>query len=104
MDNTGSKSGGGNMAFPCGAQAENKSQSAGRQTGLVRVRNDGWIEQGSGFQGVFGQEIGSDQLAPLFGQVLIRQQPLPDLFEAFQKEFADLLVSLGEVSADFVQE
>ena len=29
---------------------------------------------------------------------------LADLFEAFQKEFADLLVPLGEFGGDFVQE
>ena len=104
MDDAGSKSDGGNVPFPGGAQAENKPQSAGWQIGLVRVRNDGWIEQGSGFQGVFGQKIGADQQSPLFGQVLILRQPLADLFEAFQKELADLLVPLGEVGADLVQE
>ena len=92
------------MSFPGGAQAENKSQRAGRQTRLVRVRNDGRIEQGSGFQGVFGQEIGADQQPSLFGEFLIRRQRLADLFEAFQKEFADLLVPLGELSGDFVQQ
>jgi hypothetical protein len=40
----------------------------------------------------------------LLGDFLIRQQQLADLFKAFQKEFADLLVSLGEFSGDFVQE
>jgi hypothetical protein len=96
MDDTGSKSDGGNVSFPSGAQAENKPQSAGREISLVRVRNDGWIEQSSGFQGVFGQEIGADQESSLFGQSLIRQHQVADLFEAFQEEIANLLVSLGE--------
>ena len=50
----------------------NRSAPGGR-SGLVRVRNDGGIEQGSGFQGVFGQEIGADQQPSLFGQVLLRR-------------------------------
>ena len=49
------------MSLAGGAQAEDKSQSAGRQARLVRVRDDGGIEQGRGFQGVFRQEIGADQ-------------------------------------------
>src|ERR1035437_9207268 len=104
MDDTGSKSDGGNVSFPSGAQAENKPQSAGREISLVRVRNDGWIEQSSGFQGVFGQEIGADQESSLFGQSLIRQHQVADLFEAFQEEIANLLVSLGEFREDFLQE
>jgi hypothetical protein len=104
MDDTGSKSDGGNVSFPSGAQAENKPQSAGREIRLVRVRNDGWIEQGSGFQGVFGQEIGADQESSLFGHFLIRQYQLADLFEAFQEEIANVLVPLGEFGGDFVQE
>ena len=55
------------MSFPGGAQAENKTQRAGRQTGLVRVRDDRGIEQGRGFEGVFCQEIGADQQPSLFG-------------------------------------
>ena len=61
------------MSFPGGAQAENKPQRAGRQTRLIGVRNDRRIEQGGGFQGVFGQEIGADQQSSLFGQLLIRR-------------------------------
>jgi hypothetical protein len=40
----------------------------------------------------------------LFGQFLIRQHQVTDLFEALQEEIADLLVALGEFSGDFVQE
>src|SRR5665647_622015 len=104
MDDTGSKSDGGNVSFPSGAQAENKPQSAGREISLVRVRNDGWIEQSSGFQGVFGQEIRADQESSFFGQFLIRRYRLADLFEALQEEAANSLVPLGEFSADFVQQ
>ena len=52
-----------------------RSAPAGR-SGLVGVRNDGRIEQRSGFQRIFGQEIGADQQPSLFGQFLIRQQQL----------------------------
>ena len=92
------------MSFPGGAQAENEPQSAGRQTGLIGVRNDGRIEQRGGFQRVFGQEIGADQQLPLFGDFLIGRQQLADLFEAFQEELANLLVPLGEFGGDFIQE
>ena len=94
MDDAGSESDGGNVAFPGGAQAENEPQGAGREAGLVGVRNDRWIEQGSGFQGVFGEEIGADQEPSRFGQFRVRCQRLAHLFEAFQKELADVLVPL----------
>src|SRR5271167_1501113 len=50
------KSYGRNMSLPRGAQAEDKTQSAGRQVRLVRVRHDGRVEQCSRFQGVFRSE------------------------------------------------
>ncbi len=40
----------------------------------------------------------------MFGNFLIGQQEVSDLFESFQKGFVDLLVSLGEFGGDFVQE
>jgi len=92
------------VSFPSGAQAENKPHGAGRKVSLIRVRNDGWIEQGSGFQRVFGEEIGPDQESPLFGHFLMLQHQVANLFETFQKELANVLVSLREFSGDFVQE
>jgi hypothetical protein len=68
------------------------------------VRDDGGIEKRSGFQRVFGKEIGADQQSPLFGEFLIRQKHPADLFKAFQKEFVDLVVSLREFGGDFVQQ
>ncbi len=90
------------MSLPSGAQAENESQSARWHVGLIRVRDDGGIEQRSGFQRVFGQEIGADQQSPLLGDFPIHPQQLADLLKSFQKEFADLFVALGEFSGDFV--
>jgi hypothetical protein len=40
----------------------------------------------------------------LFGNFVIGQQEIADLFESFQKGFVDLLVSLGEFRRYFVQE
>jgi hypothetical protein len=40
----------------------------------------------------------------LFGNFLIGQQEISDLFESFQKGLVDVLVSLGEFGGDFVQE
>jgi hypothetical protein len=40
----------------------------------------------------------------LFGNFLIGQQEVPDLFESFQKGFVDVLMSLGEFGGYFVQE
>ena len=101
MDDSGSKRDGRNMPFASSAQAENESQRARWQPRLIGVRDDGGIEQRSGFQGVFGQEIGADQQPPLFGEFLIGRQHLADLFKAFQKELADVLVALGELGGDF---
>src|SRR6266480_1603301 len=45
VDDTRSKSDGGNMPLPRGAQAEDKTQSVRRRARLVGVRDDGRIEQ-----------------------------------------------------------
>ena len=92
------------MPLPGGAQAQDKTQRARRQVRLVGVRDDGRIEQGRGFQGEFGKEIGADQQLSLFGKFLIAQQEVADLFESFLKVVADLLVSLGEFGVNLVQE
>jgi hypothetical protein len=68
------------------------------------VRDDGGIEQGCRFQGEFANEIGADQQLSLFGNFLIGQQEVSDLFESFQKGFVDLLVPLGEFGGYFVKE
>jgi len=40
----------------------------------------------------------------LLGDCLIGQQKVADLLESFPKEFANLLVSLGEFGRDFIQQ
>jgi hypothetical protein len=92
------------VSFPSGAQAEDKPQSAGREIRLVGMRNDGWIEQGRGLQGVFGQKIGADQEASLFGQLLIRPNRFADLLEAFQEQIPDSMVPLGELGRYFIEQ
>ena len=63
-----------NVSFAGGAQAEDKTQRAGREIRLVRVRNDGRIEQRRGLQRILGQEIGSDQQLPCLGKSLFQRQ------------------------------
>ena len=92
------------MSLPGGAQAEDKTQSARRKVGLVRVRHDGRIEKGCRFQREFANEIRTDQQLSLFGNLLICQYEVADLFEPFQKGPVDLLVSPREFSGYFVQE
>ena len=102
MDDSGSKRDGRNVPFAGSAQAENESQSAARQAGLIGVRHDGGIEQRGRFQGVFGQEIGADQQPPLFGELPIRQEHVADLFKAFQKELADVLMPRARIRRRFL--
>jgi len=94
VDDTSPKSDGRNVPFPGGAQAENKTQSASRQVCLVRVRNDGGVEQGRRLQRVFRQEIGTDQQLSLFRDFLVVQQEITDLIKALPKELVYLLVPL----------
>jgi hypothetical protein len=100
MEDSGSKRNGRNVPFSGGAETENEAQGAGWQAGLVGVRHDGGIEQRGGFQRVLGQEKGADQQPPLFGNIAIGRQQVVDLFKAFQKDCADLLVPLGEFGGD----
>ena len=91
------------MSLPGGAQAEDKTQSAGRKVRVVRVRDDGRIEQRCRFLGELANKIGTDQELSLIRNFLIGQYEVADLFEPFQKGFVDLLVSLREFSGYFVQ-
>src|SRR5450631_2877327 len=45
MNNAGPERNGGNVSLPGGAQAENEPQRPGSQVSLIRVRDDGGIEQ-----------------------------------------------------------
>ncbi len=60
-------------------------RAPGGRSGLVRMRDDGRIEQRGGFQRVFGQKIGADQQLSLFGEVVTGRHQLADLFKAFQE-------------------
>jgi len=86
------------VSLPGRAQAEDKTQSAERKLGLVRVRDDGRIEQRCRLQGEFADEVGTDQQLSLFGNFLIGQYEVADLFVPFQKRSVDLLASSREFS------
>ena len=92
------------MPFSGGPQAENEPQSARRQVSLIGVRDNGGIEQRSGFQRIFGEETGADQQAPLIGYLLIERHQFAELFKSCAKDFVDVQVPLAEFSADFIQE
>src|ERR1051326_3538802 len=104
VDNTGSKSDGGNMPLSRGPQAEDKTQSVRRRVRLVGVRDNRRIEQCCRFQGVFANEIRTNQQLALFRNHLIGHHKVADLFEPLQELFLDLLVSLGEFSRYLIQE
>src|SRR5207244_6166854 len=59
-----------------GSQAQNEAQVAIRNSRLIRVRHDTWIEQCRRFEGIFVQEVGADQLALYFGKRAVREQRL----------------------------
>ena len=100
MDDAGSERDGRNVPFPGGAQAENEAQRAGRQAGLIGVRNDRGIEQGRGFQRVFGQEVGADQQPPVL-RTIPRSADIrvADLFEALEEEHRRICWCRSENSA-----
>src|SRR5258708_17543747 len=102
MDDTGPERDGRNVPFSGGAQAENEPQGSSWKTGLIGMRHDGGIEQRSGFQRVFGEEIGPDQQLSLFGEGRIRQYHRADLFEPFSKELPDLLMPPRELGGGFL--
>ena len=64
------------MPFADRAEAENEAQAAFRRAGLVGVRHDAGIEQGRGFERIFVEKIGADQLALDFGKGAVSSQGL----------------------------
>ena len=75
-----------------------------RHVRLVGVRHDGWIKQSRGFQGKFGDKIGSDQQAPLLGGRVARRQQIADFFESIQQVLADLAVPPEELRHDRLEQ
>src|ERR1039457_4893631 len=97
MQYPGSKCNRRNVPLPGGTQAEDEPQSACRETRLIRMRNDRRIEQRRGFQRIFGQKIGTNQMPPLDGEILIALERLADLFKTFQENTIKILNGLGEL-------
>ena len=64
------------MAFAHGTEAENEAQCAFRRARLVGVRHDAGIEQRRGFEGIFVEKIGADQLALDLGKNAVSRQRL----------------------------
>ena len=51
------------MPFADRAQAQDEAAPAFRRAGLIGMGDDARIEQRRGFEGIFVQKIGADQLA-----------------------------------------
>ena len=51
------------MTFSNGPQTEDEAARAARHRGLVRMRDDAWIEQRCRFEGVLVQKVGAHELA-----------------------------------------
>ncbi len=60
------------MAFADGAKAENEAQAAFRRARLVGMRHDAGVEQGRGFERIFLEKIGADELALDLGKCAVR--------------------------------
>ncbi len=74
------------MTFTRGPEAQDKTQRAGRQVGLVRMRHDRGIEERGGFERILVTEIGAEEQLSFFGQVLTGVQALAHLLESgFEK-------------------
>src|SRR6267143_145876 len=51
------------MSFAYGTQTENEAKATFRCVRLIGVRHDAGVEQGRGFERIFVEKIGADQLA-----------------------------------------
>jgi hypothetical protein len=60
------------VSFAGGAQAQNESHRAGLEIRLIRVRNDGRIEQRRRLQRVLRQKVRADQQFSFAGKPLHR--------------------------------
>ena len=62
------------MPLPDRAKTEDEATSAFRRAGLIRMRDDARIEQCGCFEGIFVQEVGSDQLTLHLGENHVRRK------------------------------
>ena len=88
------------MAFSSGAKAENKAKGTLWQIGLVRMRDDGWIEEGRGFERILMTEIRAKQQGSFFGELRSRAQERPHLLETPLEKVLCAHVPLAELGLD----
>jgi hypothetical protein len=70
---------------------------------LIRVRDDGGIEEGGGFEGILSGEESADEELAFTGEGAMREEVMFDLFEVSNERGFDLEVAGGELEVDFVE-
>ncbi len=80
------------MPFASGPQAEHESPRSLRQSALVRVPDERWIEERRRFERILGGEIGADEEPPFLAERFVGKQVPPDAFEAFQEKVVEPLM------------
>src|SRR3979490_2786933 len=95
------------MPFANGTETENEAQTTLRSVRLVGMRHDRGVEQGRGFERIFVEKIGADQLALDFGKAAMRRQSLfhdvgapSDRLQQVAMSALEILQDIGELAGN----
>ena len=88
------------MPFADGAQTENEAQGAFRHARLVGMRHDAGIEQRRGFERIFVEKIGADQLTLDFGKGAVSRQGLFHFIGAGFERLQQVAMAAEEILQD----
>ena len=91
------------MPFADGAKTEDEAQAAFRCAGLVGMRHDAGIEQRRGFERVFVEKIGADQLALDLGKGAVSRQGLFHFVGARFERLQQVAMAALEILQDIGQ-
>ena len=84
------------MSFARGSQAQDETEGARGQPGLVGVRDDGRIEQRRRLKRILMRKIGADERLPLRQKLPPLAQAETHLREAGEEMLFKLLVAIGK--------
>ena len=103
-DRAGAEGDGGNVPFARGPQAQDETERALGQPGLVGVGHDGRIEQRGGLRRVFVREVSADERLPFGRRLPGLAQVTAHLREAVAEKLFNVLVPVRKLAQHLAQQ
>src|SRR4029077_7767631 len=103
LDNAGPESDRRNVTFAGCTQAQDDADGALGKVGLIRMRDNAWIEERRALERILAYEVGANEQLALLGQCPVAWQVALHLFETLHEDFANPLMPAPKFAEDLVQ-